>query len=153
MGWLESTSLLLLFIVAFFDFKDRSIPVLLLIILSIIILINKFFSQPIEYYYVLINIVILAIQLVLMMGWLKWRKREVNFFKEAFGWGDVWMLAITTIYFTPYNFVWFVFVSAFVSLIYAFIFKAIKKSEDGFLIPFAGIVSLLLISWEVYQKI
>ncbi len=133
----------LLLWVAFFDFKDRSIPVLLLVALSILAIIHLYTASQFNILYFGINACLLGIQILLMVAWFWWRKKGQSFFKEAFGLGDVWILFISAVFFEPLTFVWFIVIASLVSLITGIILKFLKTEAYQF-IPLAAIVSVII---------
>ena len=141
--WLSILSCLILIGIALFDFKDRSIPTLLIIIEGVAAGFVFYLLNINDYLLiVMLNLTILITQLGILFIWLKFRKKDNNFFLDAIGWGDIWMLAIATLFFSPIYYVGFIIVVSFVSLIYGLIIKFILNTDEKYsLIPLAGIMA------------
>ena len=143
-------SALLLLLVAWFDFKDRSVPVILIIIEVIVLLIYFTMHKVYGYYcFVGVNLLIGALQVGIVALWLKIKKKELSFFKDAFGWGDVLMMGMGAFFFTPIYYVLFVLVATLISLVYAGVTKLFFGNLYPVLIPMAGLMALLLFVIQV----
>jgi hypothetical protein len=131
--------------VAWFDFKDRSIPVLLLvglIGLCLFRLLNqKGVGNVID---IGINCIILLINICLLVVWFKIRRKELSFFKDVFGWGDLLMLVLATLFFSPVFYILFLLGASITGLIVGFLINIFfKQSKLG--IPYAGVIAIILI--------
>jgi len=148
--WLTVISIVLLAAVTYSDFKKRAISLLLLIALTITILFNYLkFDFPQIFYY-LINAVVLIMQIGIMSIWFKYKNKDKSFFKEAFGWGDVWLLGIGVVIFEPIWFVWFLLITAVASLLTGLVLRQHNKNKEV-TIPLAGVASVVIIAHNVYK--
>ncbi len=146
--WL-TFQIILLAAIAFFDFKDRSIPVLLFV--GTYFLAGRYlYLQWWIWPEVVINILLVFIQLGLIASWLRMRNHKLSFFNEAFGLGDALFLSITAFYFTPMQFMVFIVVSSIICLGWAGLYKWFRKETD-IQLPLAGVMAVLLITKQTYQ--
>ena len=144
-------SCVLLTAITWFDFKDRFIPLFLL--LGEVVVGAFYFHRlhlPNYWLYVGLNGLLAVIQIGMVATWLKIRRKGISFFKDAFGWGDVLMILIATLFFSPLHFVWFLLVAAFVSLIYGAVMRMVQKEKEV-LIPLAGVMAGLLVMVHVLE--
>lgn len=143
--WFSITITVLLVGVAWFDFKDRAIPVLLLvglIGLCLFRLLNQngvggFIDRG-------INCIILLINISLLVIWFKIRRKELSFFKDVFGWGDLLMLVLATLFFSPVFYILFLLGASITGLIVGFLINLFFK-QSKFGIPYAGVIAIILI--------
>ena len=144
--WLIQFAILLA--IAWFDFKDRLIPLLLFIAafcLAGVHLYQNLWQCPM----VLLNVGVGLIQIFLVAFWLKIRNRNLDFFNDAFGWGDVFMLLIVAFYFVPMQYLVFIIISCVLSIAFALIvgWRFRKRTLS---IPLAGIMAVLLLLYQSY---
>lgn len=87
----------------------------------------------------LINGLILITQLVILYLYLVIKKKKLKnpLFKEYLGWGDVLMVLVLTIAFSPLNFIVFLLSGLLLSLLVVFLSRGKLKT-----IPLAGILAL-----------
>jgi len=145
MGIILPVLLLLMGIIAWCDFRYRSIPVLLLFLFAILI---TFFSLLINACYrtlqdFLYNIIFLALQLLMLTAYFSIKARKaINIFNSVFGWGDVTMLGILTMGFTLVNYIVFLFSVYFLSLTYSLLkFLLLRDRSYMKKIPLAGFLA------------
>lgn len=141
--------IILLAAIAFFDFKDRSIPVIIILGAFMLALWNLY-QQWWIWPEIVINILLVSIQLVGIASWLKIKNHKISFFKEAFGLGDALLLCIAAFYFTPIQFMVFIVVSACICLCWAGLSKWIKKQSE-IQLPLAGVMAIVLIVRHIQQ--
>ncbi len=147
--WFSITIVVLLSGVAWFDFKDRSIPVLLLVGLIGICLIRLLSQVNIYAFFEIgINWIILLINISLLVIWFKIRNKELSFFKDIFGWGDLLMLVLATLFFSPVFYILFLLGASITGLIVGFLIKLFfEQSKQG--IPYAGVIAMILIVVQI----
>jgi hypothetical protein len=87
------------------------------------------------------------VQVSIVAFWLKLRKPQLDFFNDAFGWGDVLILFVVAFYLMPMQYLVFIIISCLLSIVYAFGVRWLFKKE-GFTIPLAGIMAILLIAYQ-----
>ncbi len=153
--WLEFLCWILLLSVSFFDFKDRSIPLIIFVLLTLFSVAQQLYSTTYWQLFILntgINLALFIIQLTVVYLWFKYKKKFSRFFNKAFGWGDVWILMIATLYFEPIRFIWFIIAAGISSIIYTLVCQYFKLNKYT-LIPFAGIASILIMIYQVALKI
>lgn len=143
--WVTIIIIVLLTGVAWFDFKDRSIPVLLLFGLIGLCLFHLLIQKGTGVFFDLgINWIVLLINIGLLIAWFKIRKKELSFFKDVFGWGDLLMLVLASFFFSPVYYILFFLAASITGLSVGFLIKVLFGiSKQG--IPFAGVVAMILI--------
>jgi len=142
LGLLSAVFLLL---IAWFDFKDRSIPVVLLVVeTGIVIIYFSLNNFPNYILWIGLNFLLGFFQVGMIAFGLRIKKKELSFFKEAFGWGDVFMMGIGAFFFIPIFYVMFVLLSTLFSLVYTWITRLLVKNNHSVFIPLAGIMAIIL---------
>lgn len=140
-------SIVILSIITWFDFKDKSIPIVLLISETLIIFFY-FISLDIPGYFpiVLINLILIVINIGLLYLWFKLRYNITTFFDKIIGWGDIFLFGIAALIFETMTFLAFIVISAFLGCIYGISLRWYyhKKKQSTIFIPLAGIMAGLL---------
>ncbi|MBR8534950.1 prepilin peptidase [Carboxylicivirga sediminis] len=134
--------------IAWFDFKSRLIPLVLYMaafVLAGIHLYQNLWQWPM----VVVNVGIGLLQIAMVALWLKVRNRRLDFFNDAFGWGDVLMMLLLAFYLMPLQYLFFIIVSCLLSTAFAIIIKR-RTGEEGLTIPLAGIMAVLLMFYQGY---
>jgi len=135
------SSLILLGIIIFQDFKSRAIwwflaPVLFFAQLGYAIAQNSFSMRS-----TLLNIALILTNIGSVWLYFYFRKKgKLEFFKEMFGLGDLLMLIALSVLFSPYNFILFFILSCILSLALHYILIYLKVGNRT--IPFAGYIAL-----------
>lgn len=147
--WFSITIIVLLTGVAWFDFKDRSIPVLLLLGLLGLCLFQLLSQKDTGVFFNLgINWIILLINIGLLIVWFKIRKKDLSFFKDVFGWGDFLMLVLASFFFTPVYYILFLLGASITGLSVGLLIKLLfDNAKQG--IPFAGVIAIILIATHI----
>lgn len=147
--WFSITIIVLFTGVAWFDFKERSIPVLLLFGLLGLYIFHLLCQKGNGVFFDIgINWIILLINIGLLIAWFKIRKKELSFFKDVFGWGDLLMLVLASFFFSPVYFILFFLGASITGLTVGFLIKVLyRNSKQG--IPFAGVIAVILIVAEI----
>lgn len=130
-----------LILIAYYDFRYRTLPVYLLLIaiaFGILFSITRNdLSSAIQYSGV--NTLLLTLQLSLTSLYFTVRNRRLtNIFKSWLGIGDLVFFLVLIFCFSPLNFILFIILSGFVTIL----FYTGRKS--GILIPLAGSQSMIL---------
>ena len=152
MKWFEIILLILFLGVAYYDFKDRLIPLVLFILLSLGLIIRIIYSP----YYtnslsdIVINSSVLTSQFLAVASWFGIKKKKLTDLRNSIGAADIWLLILAVFLFKSKEYIWFITLSSFVSILFAIGYKVIKKTETT-LIPFAGIASIAIVLWHVLQ--
>jgi hypothetical protein len=143
-------SAVLLLSIAWNDFRDRSIP-LFLLLAEIGISFVYFYRQEIFGYFQMLglNLLFNGVQIGIVALWMRIKRGKLSFYREAFGLGDVLMMLIAAFFFSPVYYVLFVMISAFVSLLFAGIVKLFFDREQVVLVPLAGIMAILLFAVQI----
>lgn len=139
-------SIVLLGGIAWSDFKHREIPVVILSVEAMIGLCFHFMEESLASFLLIFVNVLLTLTIIgLLYLWFRWRYGDMPFFDKVFGWGDVFLLGIASLFFNPLFFLYFIVLSAFVGSLFG-IPHLIKKgeSQQTRLIPLAGIMAGLL---------
>lgn len=130
------------------DFKDRTIPVWLMSVATL--LAGVYVYDHLEHWReVVVNILLMLIHLGLVALWLKIRRKNLRFFDEAIGWGDVWMMLIAACYFTPLHFIVMICLAAVLGLLYALMCYRFCRQQKV-LIPLAAFIAILLLCSQAY---
>jgi hypothetical protein len=142
-------SLLLLALIAWFDIRHRSVP-LVFFLLEIAVAIGMMALSGISGYWqmILLSVLIAGFQLIMIWGWFRLVRKTNGFFDSLFGWGDLVMIAIAAIHFSPFPFILFMIVSSLAGLLWYYLRKLIIVSSS-YTVPLAGIMALLLMPVQV----
>jgi hypothetical protein len=141
---------LVLLAIAWFDFKDRMIP-LVLFIIALCCAGFHLYENLWQWPMFAINVGIAVIQLLLIVLWLKIKHRQINIFEQAFGLGDALMLLVVAFYLLPMQYLFFIIVSCAISMVYVLIVRIRKQVETKTQsIPLAGIMATLLMLYQSY---
>lgn len=137
--------------IAWFDFKARLIPLILYIVAFILAGIHLY-QNLWQWPMVVVNMGIGLLQVALVALWLKLRNRQLDFFNDVFGWGDVLMIMILAFYLMPMPYLLFIIVSCLLSVVFALMARW-RTKQEGLTIPLAGIMAVLLILYQGYMFI
>lgn len=152
--WLITLTIPILLIICFQDFKNREIYWWLPVVLFLAELLLSLFSGNIKVTTGLIlkNTILLITQYCFLVLYFSIKKKKLTSVADEFlGWGDILFLLAITPVFAPLNMMGFLILSICLSLI-LFLIKQ-KKNEEQYLIPFAGVMSVVLILFKVYYFI
>lgn len=135
--------------IAWYDFKDRTFPVILLFVafaakLLCFFVLNKGFGSI----SVIFNLLMLILNIGLLILWFRIRHPQLKFFKEIFGWGDLLLLVLAALFFNPIAFQAFILGSAIVGLVIGIYIKH-KKGNLNAGIPLAGVMAGILIIIQI----
>ncbi len=141
--------ILLLSVIAYEDFKYRSIHWFLLLFL----LITEIFTAKIlmsqRIYEVLINLSIVGIQFIAAFIYVKiTKKSNSTFINNYCGLGDILFLCIITISFSVLNFIYFMVLSNITILVLFIAYKFVQDKNKNFsakTIPYAGLLAILFL--------
>jgi len=126
--------------IAFQDFKERRITVLLFVPLAAL----SFFYPAGGMYdslnQILINGLILLAIYILTWTYFKLRGKSEGFIGEKIGWGDVFILLAFIPLFESIGLIGILESSAVVGILYYLIFRPVNKE-----IPFAGIIAMITV--------
>lgn len=131
-----------LVVIAYSDFRSRTIPLYTLIfaLISGIVILFTENEHGKAIRNIVVNISMITIQLALVTVYFSARnKRFINIFNELLGIGDVLFFLVLALCFSPANMIFFMLISEL--LICIFYFPSRKRS----LIPLAGIMSAILL--------
>ncbi len=154
MWFLLLISIVFLGAITWFDFRDRSIPLALLIGESVVALLYfSYLAIPGYFFTVLINLLLAGFNIGLLFVWFKWRHGRISFFDKILGWGDVFLFGIAALFFEPMNFWSFIVIAAFLGGVYgaAMYFVSHNSKRAAPLIPLAGIMAALLIVSHLFH--
>jgi len=132
--------LLNLLIIAYEDFKHRSVRLIWLITLLFFTFFN-WVSASGDYYQVLFNILFVCIQLIVVTLYFNKVKKEKIVFDNIIGWGDIFILLIFTLAFNFQNFVIFLNL-AFALALSAHLFFQRITSKYGKTVPLAAYLAM-----------
>lgn len=94
-----------------------------------------------------VNLLFLVLVLLLLTGWFSLKeKRLVNVTAQLLGWGDIWFLACTALYFSILNYLFFYIASLLAIMIFWSAWRLLSKKDNG-QIPLAGLQALLLAAY------
>ncbi|MBL4653535.1 MAG: hypothetical protein JKY53_11855 [Flavobacteriales bacterium] len=142
---LKAVTLLSLIIIAYFDFKERQFPwwaialcFLCVVSLGVIQLEISVFLQT-----SIVNVGFVLVQLSLLVLWLLVKQRRlINIVDNYLGLGDILFFVTTCFAFSFFNFIFYHFISLFITLIVALLMKRANKEVEQE-IPAAGILSVI----------
>jgi hypothetical protein len=132
-------------LIAYYDFRYREISVFTFIFLGLseAIFIFKYFTLSILISQAIKNIFFLIILFLFLFVYFKLRKRITKGFVDVLiGKADILLLLMTSFLFNLYDFVFLTWLTAFISLVISIFIKGDHFSK---LIPFAGILSIIII--------
>lgn len=158
MGWLlVISSCLVLGLIAWFDFKYRYIPVVLLIIEPLLVFsyYNWVSEIPLYTTFISVNIALILLNISILFVWFRWFRDYNSFFDNVLGWGDVIMFMIAALFFSPLNYLLFIVISGLAGGIVHFLptLKIRAKGDNSALIPLAGIMATLLIGVQIIHSV
>lgn len=141
MHWIRFISVIVLFLIAFCDFKSRMIPVVFLSGEAVLSLILGYEATGmVVMKWTAINFVITVIQLGVLLIWVKTKDAESANLLTKFGAGDVFMMAIAAINFSTLNYLLFIIAISIFTLTYWLLKNILTKVKDPAL-PFAGFLA------------
>jgi hypothetical protein len=152
MLFIQLISLMLLIFIAVTDFMTRQIPVVLLIAESVCsLVIGYFIIDNLLSKALAINLLIVGFQILSLWIWLKLKENEsVHILWSRFGKGDLFMLAIAAINFSPMNYLLFIILICILSLIIKAGYSIFQRSSIN-TIPFAGYLASGLFVCRIFQ--
>ena len=154
MIWISAISLIFLILIALSDFKNRQIPIAYLLGETIVS-----FCLGYSLIGVLIlkcavtNFMIITFQILILWGYIKieYHKSDKSLWAK-FGKGDVFMLAISALNLSALNYLLFIILMSFMSLIiWSGFIKMWKISNST--IPFAGFIAIGLMILRILMII
>lgn len=91
-----------------------------------------------------VNLLFLVLVLLLLTVWFSLKeKRLVNVTAQLLGWGDIWFLACTALYFSILNYLFF-YIASLLAVVIFWSIRGLLSKKDNRHIPLAGLQSLLL---------
>lgn len=141
-------SIVLLTIIAVGDFRSRSIYLWALIselLMSAYIAISTGVSGLSEIWIANISLTVLFVSVLYL--WILYKKRKSNILNYFAG-GDIFILVISALNFSPLNFIFFITVATSLTLI-IWLTCFHEKAEAAATIPFAGFISIYLIAVQL----
>lgn len=134
-------SIAFLFLIAFSDFRNRMIPVIFLAAEAVLSLILGYQVTGIPVLkWTVINFLLIAIQMGVLLIWLKMKDSESAHLLSKFGAGDLFMMAIAAINFSTLNYLLFIITISILTLTYWLLKNILTKVKDPAL-PFAGFLA------------
>jgi hypothetical protein len=130
-----------LVLISYYDFRYRALPVYLIVIAVILSILFSIVSNVLSLVFKFSgeNLLLLSLQLGLTSLYFSARKRRLtNIFESYLGLGDLVFFLVLVFCFSPLNFIIFIIISGFVTILVYF--GANRKA----LIPLAGCQSLIL---------
>lgn len=147
--------LVLLGLVAYNDFKNRLVPVLLFYGLALTLGIQSIFALTfigsLVNFLINVGIVLFMIALVYFYFFLK-NLTSVNIIDNYIGQGDLFFMIISCLYFSPFLFVVFQVSSIAIMLILFGVYILFSKN-DRVLIPLAGGQAAFLVVLELFKVV
>lgn len=140
-------SVILLFVIAIQDFKDRKISLMLFILLAVLFCWRSLVIADLKQVAIdaSLSIGFVFLQLFLLTIYFSLRQKKItNVIDSYLGLGDIVFFFILTFLFSFFWFVIFFIVSMLISLVF-FGLLSIMKKNDKLSIPLAGFMSLQLI--------
>lgn len=136
------------------DFKDRAVYGWLFPVLLLLFLVKGIASERLSFHDVLTNLLVLAMQfgLLSLYFWVKDRRFLMQG-EHYLGWGDILMLLVLTVCFSPVNFIFFLVAGFFLVLSVVGVLRLAGKPIRY--IPLAGGQALLLVSvlwWDYFSS-
>jgi hypothetical protein len=131
----------ILIFIAYYDFKYRALPVYLLVIAIVFGILVSISRNGMSFvlYNTGVNALLISIQLSLTTLYFSARNRKfTNIFSSHLGMGDVIFFLVIILSFSPLNFILFIIISGFITIL----FYAGRK--NGVLIPLAGSQAVML---------
>ena len=129
-------------LIIYYDIRFRALPVIILILLNGLIITQGILNNHImDYlYYSVLNFGFVVFIVSFLFAYVYLLKKEKKIFKKFIGWGDVFILLIMCIAFSPVNYMIFFTLASFFTLITWSTIRFIKKRLSP-QIPFAGFIS------------
>lgn len=138
-----------LLLITWFDVRYRTIPVVLLlieIVLSLVIMVRA--SIPGYFPMLLLTIVFALIYLSILWGWFALVRKKSSFFDHLLGWGDVVMVGLVAIHFSPMPFMVFLMVASCLGLVWHGVQQAMATVTHT-TIPLGAVMALLLVPVQI----
>ncbi len=138
--------ILVLLIIAYQDFKEKLISLVLVIGLGLLSSIYSIMNVEIELFLenTLLNFAIIGFVSFVLLSYFKFIKRSsLVELKESFGLGDLLFIFCISLLFSPIYFIVFNVLGFIAGLIYYALNRLLSKSKNQ-LIPLAGIMAILL---------
>lgn len=130
---------------AYQDFKDRLVYVVLFPVSFLLCGVFSFVELSVSVFlkHFLINLGLILLNFLLLTLYFSIKnKKIISIINQQFGLGDLLFLFVLAAVFSPFDFVLFLIISSFASLIFVLTVKAFKNKTVS--VPFAGIQSVLL---------
>jgi hypothetical protein len=153
MQWLFFVTALLLIIIAYEDFKNRTVHVFLFPVLLIVAIGYAYcWLSGVEVLKnTLINACFLVVQgLLLVFYFVIKHKKWINITEAYIGWGDILFVIVTTPLFTPIAYVFFYLSSLIMTIFFVTIYKVARQKMK--FIPLAGVQALWLLILLYYHQ-
>lgn len=142
-------SVIILSVIAWQDFRCRSVWMVLFISEAALTISLMIFSHIPGYWKMaLVSTIAAAIQIALIWSWFRLTGKSDAFFDSLFGWGDLVMIALAAINFSVFAFIIFMIISSLSGLIWYLIQKYLRPGIST-TIPLAGIIALLLVPVQI----
>ena len=142
-----------LIVVAFQDFRERMISWYLVPLLFALFAWNALFNTSFRDVATgfLVNLAFTAFQLLILTIYFSIKSRKpVNIINSWLGIGDVLLLAVLCVAFSPINYLIFYIASLLITIAGFIIYKVLFKGRSA-TIPLAGAMALVMIACLVYQ--
>ena len=152
MWWNIGICICLLWI-AYQDFKQRAVNVILFIVLALLLFgLNLSFGfWEDKYPHVLANILFLVFQLGVIVVYFRIKTgRWEQVMDRKLGWGDIVFLCCLTLYMPFLNFFLFYAASLFLVLLATLVRKSWRDPEKG--VPLAGCQALLFVGYFIAER-
>lgn len=152
MWWTVSIAVLLIGI-AYQDLKQRSVSIVLFLLLAILLLGLKLTQSNWQdcYPYILANILFLAFQMGVILIYFRIKEGQWGrIMDRKLGWGDIAFLLCLLLYMPFLNFFLFHIVSLITALLIAMVNKNWRDPQKG--IPLAGCQSLLFLGYFTAER-
>ena len=137
-------------LIAFYDFKQRQVPVWTLSIFTLFLLIEAIDNVKLSNLFPLVgyNLCFIAIQAGALFLYYFLRYKSFEKLQNSIGGADIWLILSLCLSFSTVNFILFITLSLCLSLLLFLVYLIVSQSRNHH-IPLAGFVAL----WYVISKI
>lgn len=132
---------IILALITYYDFKFKALPLYILVIAVVFGVFFSIIKNGLHFtlLYAVANAMLICVQLVVTSLYFSIKNRKfTNIFNTYLGIGDGIFFLVIIFIFSPVNFILFIVLSAFLTLIFY------ARSKNKVQIPFAGCLSMLL---------